>query len=103
MLCLPNKELEDDARREQESLPQSGESKPPEAPPPKAKSDQDQVGSRAFPELAFGSDGRPLHEPAESIFPTNSHESDKIAKKLLTGLEWEVSSRIQDPPSFSKI
>ncbi len=90
------KELEDDARREQGSLPQSGGSKPPEVPPPKAKSDQDQVVSSASPELVFGSDGRPLYEPAGSIFPTDSHESDKIAKKLLTGLEQEVNSRIQD-------
>ena len=57
------KELQDDARREQGSLPQSGGSKPPEVPPPKAKSDQDQVGSSASPELVFGSDGRPLCEP----------------------------------------
>ncbi len=58
------KELENDARREQESLPQSGgSSKPPEVPPPKAVSDEDQVGSSASPELVFGSDGRPLYEP----------------------------------------
>ena len=91
------KELEDDARREQESLPQSGGSKLPEVPPPKAVSDEDQVRSSASPELVFGSDGRPLREPEESIFPTDSHEPDKIAKKLLTGLEREMNSRIQDP------
>ncbi len=77
------KELEDDARREQESLPQSGGSKPPEVSPPKAVSDEDQVGSSAFPELVFG--GRPLYEPEGSIFPTDSHESDKIATKTLNG------------------
>ena len=91
------KELEDDALREQGSLPQSDESKPPKVSPPKAKSDQEQAGSSAPPELALGSDGRPLYEPAESIFPTDSHESDEIAKKLLTGLEREMNSRIQDP------
>ncbi len=48
-------------------------------------------GSSASPELVFGS------EPEGSIFPTDSHESDKIAKKLLTGLEREMNSRIQDP------
>ncbi len=79
------KELEDDARREQESLPQSGGSKPPEVPPPKAVSDEDQVGSSATPELVFGSDGRPLYEPEGSIFHTDSHESDKIVKKTLNG------------------
>jgi hypothetical protein len=91
------KELEDDALREQGSLPQSNESKPPEVPPPKAKPDQEQVGSSASTELEFGSDGRPLHEPAESIIPTDSHESDKIAKKLLTSLQREVSPKFQDP------
>ncbi len=74
-------ELEDDARREQESLPQSGEPKAPEVPPPKTASVEDQVGSSASAELGFGSDGRPLCEPDGSIFPTDSHESDKIAKK----------------------
>jgi hypothetical protein len=91
------KEYEDDARREQESLPQSGESKAPEVPPPKTVSVEDQVGSTVSTVLGFGSDGRPLYEPEGSIFPTNSHESDKIAKKLLTGLEREMSSRIQGP------
>jgi hypothetical protein len=91
------KEFEDDARREQESLPQNGESKTPEVPPPKTASIEDQVGSSTSAELRFGSDGRPLYEPDRSIFPTDSHESDEIAKKLLTGLEREMSSRIQDP------
>ncbi len=58
---------------------------------------KDQVGSSASTELGFGSDGRPLYEPEGSIFPTNSDESDKIAKKLLKGLEREMNSRIQDP------
>ncbi len=76
------KELADDARREQELLPQSGGSKLSEMPPPKDVSDEDQVGSSASPELVFGSDGRPLlYETEGSIFPTDSHESDKIAKK----------------------
>jgi hypothetical protein len=91
------KELEDDALRGQGSLLQSDESKPPKVLPPKAKSDQEQVGSSASPEIALGSDGRPLCEPAGSIFPTDSHESDKIAKKLLTGLEQEMNSRFQNP------
>jgi hypothetical protein len=56
-----------------------------------------QVGSSASTELGFGSDGRPLYDPEGSIFPTNSHESDKIAKNILTGLEREINSRIQDP------
>ncbi len=74
------KELDDDARKEQDSLPQSGESNAPELPPPKAMSVEDQVGSSASTELGLGSDGRPLHELEGSIFPTNSHESDKTAK-----------------------
>jgi hypothetical protein len=90
------KELEDDARREQGSLPQSGESKPPEVSLPKAKSDQDQVGSSVSTGPELGSDGRPLLEPAGSIFPTDSHESDKTAKKLLTSLQLEMSSRFHN-------
>jgi hypothetical protein len=75
------KELADETQKEQESLPKSGESKAPEVPPPKDVSVVDQVGSSASTELELGSDGRPLHEPEGSIFPTNSHESDKTAKK----------------------
>ncbi len=54
------------------------------------------MGSSASTEFGFGSDGRPLYEPEGSIFPTDSHESDKSAKKLLTGLQREMSSRFQD-------
>ncbi len=79
------KELADDALKEQESLPKSGESKAPEASPPKAVSVENQVGSSVSTELELGSDGRPLHEPEGNIFPTNSHESDKTAKKTLDG------------------
>jgi hypothetical protein len=72
---------------EQELLPQSGEFKDLEVPPPKTVSVEDQVGSSASTELGFGSDGRPLlvYEPEGSIFATNSHESDKIAKTTLNG------------------
>ncbi len=90
------KEFEDKAQKEQESLPRSSESKAPEVPPPKTVSGEDQVGSSTSTELEFGSDGRPLYEREGSIFPTNSHESDKIAKKLLTGLHREANSRLQD-------
>jgi hypothetical protein len=38
-----------------------------------------------------------LREPEGSIFPTDSHESDATAKKLLTSLEREMDSRFQDP------
>jgi hypothetical protein len=92
------KELVDDALKEQESLPKSGESKAPEVPPPKAVSVENQVGSSVSTELELGSDGRPLHEPEGNIFPTNSHESDKTAKTLLTGLQREMTSRFQDRP-----
>ncbi len=54
------------------------------------------MGSSASTEHEFGSDGRPLHEPEGSIFLTNSHESDKTVKKLLTGLHREANSRFQD-------
>ena len=87
------KELADE---EQGSPPKSAEPEALEEPHPKTVSEEDQVGSSAFTELGRGSDGRPLHEPEESIFPTNSHESDKTAKTLLTGLHREANSRIQN-------
>jgi hypothetical protein len=90
------KELADDALREQGSTPNSAEPKALEEPHPKIVSEEDQVSSSASIELGLGSDGRPLHEPEGSIFPTDSHESDATAKKLLTGLQHEMNSRFQD-------
>ena len=90
------KELADDALKEQGSPPKSAAPKAPEEPHPKAVSEEDPVGSSASTELGLGSDGRPLREPEGSIFPTDSHESDATAKKLLTGLQREMSSRFQD-------
>jgi hypothetical protein len=87
------KELEDDALKEQESLPKSGEPKAPEVHPPKVLSGENQVGSSVSIELEFGSDGQPLHEPEGNILPTNFHESDKTAKKLLAGLQRPPGSR----------
>jgi hypothetical protein len=89
-------ELAEEELKEQRLLPTSNEPKTSEVPLPTTVSVKDQVGSSASAELEFGSDGRPLHEPVESIFPTNSHESDKIAKQLLTGLHREANSRFQD-------
>ncbi len=63
------KELADDAQKEQDSLPKSGESKAPEEPPPKAVSIENQVGSSVSAELELGSDGRPLHERKEASSP----------------------------------
>ncbi len=90
------KELADAALKEQGLTPKSAEPKALEVPHPKSVSAEDQVGSSASTELGLGSDGRPLHEPEGSIFPTDSHESDKTAKKLLTGLQHEMNSRFQD-------
>ncbi len=56
------------------------------------------MSSSVSTEFELGSDGRPLHDPEGSVFPTNSHESDKTAKKLLTGLQRESTSRFQDRP-----
>ncbi len=90
------KELADEALKEQESLPKSGESKAPEVPPPTVVSAEDQLSASISTELELGSDGRPLREPERNIFPTNSHESDKNAKKLLMCLQREMTSRFQD-------
>ncbi len=77
-------------------LPTSGEPKAPEVPLPTSVSVEDQVGSSVSTELELGSDGRPLQEPEGNIFPTDSHESDRSAKNLLTGLQQEMNSRFQD-------
>ena len=90
------KELADDALKERGSPPKSAEPKALEEPYPKTLSEEEQVGSSASTELGLGSDGRPLREPEGGIFPTGSHELDKTAKKLLTGLLREMSSRFQD-------
>ena len=60
------KELEDDALREQGSLPQSDESKPPEVSPPKAKSDQEQV---LLPNSRLGQMVDPCTSRKEASFP----------------------------------
>jgi hypothetical protein len=81
----------------EEELPKSGESIAPEVLLPKVVvSAETQVSSSVSTELELGLDGRPLHEPEGNIFPTDSHESDKNAKKLLTGLQREMTSRFQD-------
>jgi hypothetical protein len=84
MLALEHAEAE---RKEQGLPPKSGEPKAPEVPPSTSISVEDQVSSSVSTELELGSDGQPLHEPEGKIFPTDSHESDKTAKKLLTGLQ----------------
>ena len=91
------KELAEDAQKERESLPTSGDTDAPKVLSPKAPSVDNQTGSNVSAKLELGSDGRPLLEPAGSIFPTDSHESDKIAKKLLTSLQREMSPKFQDP------
>ncbi len=90
------KELVEDAQKERESLLTSGDTNAPKVLSPKAPSVDNQTGSNVSTEPELGSDGRPLLEPAGRIFPTDSHESDKIAKKLLTGLHREANSRSQD-------
>ncbi len=56
------------------------------------------MGSSVSTEHLFGSDGQPLHESAGNIFPTDSYETDKNAKQLLTSLQREMYSRFQNPP-----
>jgi hypothetical protein len=78
--ALLAEELAEDAQKEQELLPTGGDSSASEVLPPKAPSVDNQTGSNVSTGPELGSDGRPLSEPAESIFPTDSHESDKTAK-----------------------
>jgi hypothetical protein len=90
------KELAGKKLKEQESLPKSSESSTPEVPLAKVVSAEDQESSSISAEPELGSDGRPLREPEGSIFPTDSHGPDKTAKKLLTSLQREMTSRFQD-------
>jgi hypothetical protein len=90
------KELADEALKEQGLLPTSNEPETSEVPPPTTASVENQASSSASTGHELGSDGRPLFEPKGSIFSTNSHESDRTAKQVLTGLYREASSRFQD-------
>jgi hypothetical protein len=93
---LEREEVEQDARM-QESSPQGVDStaspasmqtkSPLEEKAREASSDEDRVGP----------DGRYLFEQAGSIFPTDSHETDARAKKVLADLQREQQSRIQNP------
>ena len=53
----------------------------------KASSEEQQVGL----------DGRYLFEPAGRVFPTDTHETDDRAKKVLADLQREQKSRAQNP------
>ncbi len=48
-------------------------------------------------EQAIESDGRPLFEPKGLYFPTDSHETDERAKKVLADLQRDQKSRVQNP------
>jgi hypothetical protein len=48
-------------------------------------------------EQTLGSDGRPLFEPKGIYFPTDSHETDERAKRVLADLQREQKSRVQNP------
>jgi hypothetical protein len=43
------------------------------------------------------SDGRPLFEPKGFYFPSDSHETDERAKRVLADLQREQKSRVQNP------
>jgi hypothetical protein len=48
-------------------------------------------------EQQVGTDGRHLFEPVGRIFPTDTHETDGRAKKVLEDLLREQKSRLQNP------
>ena len=48
-------------------------------------------------EQQVGTDGRHLFEPVGRIFPTDTHETDDCAKKVLEDLLREQKSRLQNP------
>jgi hypothetical protein len=47
-------------------------------------------------QLTIGSDGRPLFDPKGLYFPTDSHQTDERAKKVLADLQRDQKSRFQN-------
>jgi hypothetical protein len=48
-------------------------------------------------EQTLGSDGRPLFEPKGLYFPSDSHETDDRAKRVLADPQRQQKSRVQNP------
>jgi hypothetical protein len=82
---LEREEAEQDARM-RESSPKSVESTAFNASMQNSSSVEEESREFGSKEQTLGSDGRSLFEPTGPFFPTNSHETDARAKRVLTDL-----------------
>ena len=91
------REFAEQDSKEKDPLSESG-SKALESSVQSNSSEAEKAGEMASEVNAMGSDGRPLHEPKGIYFPTDSHETDENAKKLLTRHICDSEKRFQTPP-----
>jgi hypothetical protein len=96
---LEKEEAEQEARM-QGSSPKSVESTAVNASMPEKSSVDEKSRKASSDEQQVGPDGRYLFETAGPIFPTDTHETDDRAKKVLAGLQREQKSRVQNPSLF---
>jgi hypothetical protein len=93
---LEREEAEQDARM-QETTPKNVESIASKASMQNSSSVEEEARESDSKEQTIGSDGRPLFEPERLYFPTDSRETDERAKRVLSDLQREQKSRVQNP------
>jgi hypothetical protein len=77
-------------------LPQGDESAAFESSNQNSSSMEEESREVSSEEQTLGSDGRPLFEPTGIFFPTDSHETDERAKRVLADLQRQQKSRVQN-------
>ncbi len=77
------------------SLSQGDESAAFESSNQNSSSVEEESREVSSEEQTLGSDGRPLFEPTGISFPTDSHDTDERAKRVLADLPREQKSRVQ--------
>ena len=93
---IMREQAEQDARL-QESSPKSVESTASKASMQQSSSVEQKSREVSSEEQACGSNGRPLLEPKGNYFPTDTHETDERAKRVLEDLQREQKSRDPNP------
>ena len=81
-----------------DSLPKKSESNAPDENMQASSVTSENAEGTAPVESAFGSDQRPLCEPSGTLFPADSHETDKNAENFLTKIVRESNKRKENPP-----
>jgi hypothetical protein len=89
-------EAEQDARM-QGTTPKSVESISSTAAMQNSSSMEEEARESDSEEQTIGSNGRPLFDPKGLYFPTDSHQTDERAKKVLADLQRDQKSRVQNP------